>query len=232
MLRVMIARCSPLLPAMLLCGLLASCVPAQKTAQQPNVSASTNVSKVSFYPSQAGLSWTYLPDGEPQGGVPYLTRALGPSIFGSTEAQAFNLSGRGADQTSYRLVSAQGVQLLGFRKPGLSVRLDPPWQEAPAETAWKIGLAWQGESNITVQSDDGKTNVSGKVNYNYRVLDQRSVNIGGQTYKVWVINRQITDTVGGLFPASQEQWFAPFVGDVRTPEGLLLIGRNFTGGQP
>ncbi|WP_424952268.1 hypothetical protein [Deinococcus sp.] len=218
------------LSALLVVCLLASCAPAPQTQQQP-VTASTSVSQVSFYPFQAGLSWTYLPDGEAQGGQPYTVRALGPTLFGSVQAQAFNLSGRGADQTSYRLISAAGVQLLGFRKPGLSVRLDPPWREALAEDAWQVGLAWQGESSIAVQSDDGRTNVSGKVNYSYRVLDQRSVSIGGQTYRVWVVNRQITDTVGGLFPASQEQWFAPFVGDVRTPEGLLLTGRNFTGGQ-
>ena len=219
------------LHVLLLPALLAACAPAQQ-AQQAPVTASTSVSQVSFYPFQAGLSWSYLPDGDTQGGQPYTLRALGPSVFGSVQAQAYNLSGRGADQTSYRLISAQGVQLLGFRKPGLSVRLDPPWQEALAEGAWKVGLAWQGESDITVQSDDGRTNVSGKVKYSYRVLDQRSVSINGQSYRVWVVNRQITDTVGGLFPASQEQWFMPYVGDVRTPEGLLLTGRNFAGGQP
>ena len=217
-------------PALVLPALLAACAPAQQPQQAP-VSASTSVSRVSYYPSQAGLTWTYLPEGEAAGGAPYVLKALGPSVFGNVEAQTFNLSGRGADQTSYRLISAQGVQLLGFRKPGLSVRLSPPWQEAPAEGAWVVGLSWQGESNITVQSDDGKTNVSGKVNYSYKVLDQRNVTINGQTYRVWVVNRQITDTVGGLFPASQEQWFMPYVGDVRTPEGLLLTARNFSGGQ-
>ena len=224
----MTARC---LHVLLLPALLAACAPAQQARQAP-VTASTSVSQVSFYPFQAGLSWSYLPDGDTQGGQPYTLRALGPSVFGSVQAQAYNLSGRGADQTSYRLISAQGVQLLGFRKPGLSVRLDPPWQEALAEGAWKVGLAWQGESSITVQSDDGRTNVSGKVKYSYRVLDQRNVSIGTQSYQVWVVNRQITDTVGGLFPASQEQWFMPYVGDIRTPEGLLLTGRNFAGGQP
>lgn len=224
----MTARC---LHVLLLPALLAACAPAQQARQAP-VTASTSVSQVSFYPFQAGLNWSYLPDGDTQGGQPYTLKALGPSVFGSVQAQAYNLSGRGADQTSYRLISVQGVQLLGFRKPGLSVRLDPPWQEALAEGAWKVGLAWQGESNITVQSDDGRTNVSGKVKYSYRVLDQRSVSIGTQSYRVWVVNRQITDTVGGLFPASQEQWFMPYVGDIRTPEGLLLTGRNFAGGQP
>ena len=224
----MTARC---LHVLLLPALLAACAPAQQARQVP-VTASTSVSQVSFYPFQAGLNWSYLPDGDTQGGQPYTLKALGPSVFGSVQAQAYNLSGRGADQTSYRLISAQGVQLLGFRKPGLSVRLDPPWQEALAEGAWKVGLAWQGESDITVQSDDGRTNASGKVKYSYKVLDQRNVSIGTQSYRVWVVNRQITDTVGGMFPASQEQWFMPYVGDIRTPEGLLLTGRNFAGGQP
>ena len=236
MLSLMIARRSrfkevggPLLTALPL--LLAACAPAQQ-AQQAPVTATTAVSQVSFYPAQAGLSWSYLPDGESASGLPYTLRALGPAVFGAVQAQTFSLSGRGADQTSYRLISAQGVQLIGFRKPGLSVQLDPPWLERPAEGAWRVGLSWQGESGIKVQSDDGRVGVSGKVNYSYRVLDQRNVTIGGGKYSVWVINRQITDTVGGLFPASQEEWFTPYVGDVRTAEGLLLTGRNFSGSQP
>ncbi|GGJ64842.1 hypothetical protein GCM10008939_05880 [Deinococcus aquiradiocola] len=218
------------LPALLLPLLLAACAPTQQKQEAP-VTASTSVSRVSFYPSEAGLAWTYLPDGEDAGGVPYVLRATGPSLFGNVQAQTFTLTGRGAQQTSYHLMSAQGSQLLGFRKPGLSVRLDPPWQELPPVDAWRVGLAWSGESNIAVQSDDGLTNTSGKVNYSYRVLDQRDVTIRGRSYRVWVVNRQITDTVGGLFPRSQEEWFTPYVGDVRTPEGLLLTDRNFTGGQ-
>ncbi|WP_189088345.1 hypothetical protein [Deinococcus ruber] len=216
-----------ILPALL----LGACAPAQQTQQAP-LTATTTVSQVSFYPSQAGQSWTYLPDGDAVGGAPYTLKELGPAVFGSVQAQAFTLTGRGAEQTSYRLISANGVQLIGFRKPGLSVQLDPPWLERPAESAWKVGLSWQGESGIKVQSDDGRTNVSGKVNYSYRVLDQRTVSIAGHSYSVWVVSRQITDTVGGLFPASQEEWFSPYIGDVRTAEGLLLTGRNFSGGQP
>ncbi len=216
---------------MLALALLAACAPTQQAQQTPLI-ATTAVSQVSFYPAEAGLSWTYLPDGDSSGAAPYTLRALGPVVFGSVQALSFGLTGRGAEQTSYRLISAQGVQLIGFRKPGLSVRLDPPWLERPAEGAWRVGLSWQGESGIQVQSDDGRVGVSGKVNYSYRVLDQRSVSIAGKSYSVWVVSRQITDTVGGLFPASQEEWFTPYIGDVRTAEGLLLTARNFSGGQP
>ncbi|MGI8747681.1 MAG: hypothetical protein ACR2J4_04920 [Deinococcus sp.] len=221
-----------LLPAALLAAALGACAPATRSVRQAPLAATTAVSRVSFYPAQAGLSWNYVPEGDPPDSPPYTLRALGPAIFGTKEAQAYALTGRGAEQTSYRLVSGSGVQLIGFRKPGLSVRLDPPWQEYPAESAWKVGLAWQGESAITVQSDDGKVTASGKVTYRYAVLDQRTVKVAGKGYTVWVVSRQITDTVGGLFPGSQELWFAPFVGEVRSPEGLLLTARNFTGGQP
>lgn len=51
--------------------------------------------------------------------------------------------------------------------------------------------------------------------------------VGNATYNVFVVTRQISDDVGGLFPAAQQYWFAPFVGDVRTPEALLLTAKNF-----
>ncbi|MFC4453328.1 hypothetical protein [Deinococcus sonorensis] len=218
-----------LLPLALLGAALAGCAPTQQT-KGPALTATTTISQVSFYPSQAGLRWNYLPDGAIASDVPYVLSSQGPTIFAGQEVQGFLLSGRGADQTSYRQLSGDGVLLLGFRKPGLTVTLTPPWREYPAEGAWAVGLSWQGQSDVRVLSDDGKTNVSGKVSYRYSVLDHRTVAVGGRSYTVWVINRQITDNVGGLFPASQELWFAPYVGEVRTPEALLLASRNFTGG--
>ena len=65
------------------------------------------------------------------------------------------------------------------------------------------------------------------IEYSYLVQDRRRVETPAGTFEVWVVTRQLTDTLGGLFPATQQLWFAPFVGEVRSPEGLLLTGRNF-----
>ncbi|GBF07753.1 hypothetical protein DAERI_170012 [Deinococcus aerius] len=217
-----------LLIAAPLLALLGACAPAA-TKTAPPVQASTSVSSVSFYPRETGLTWTYLPEGEPAGGLPYTLRALGPTVFAGQTVLAFELTGRGADQTWYRQVGASGIQLLGFRKPGVTVRLDPAWTEAPAENAWRVGLSWEGQSQVTLTSDDGKVQAQGTLKYRYDVQDRRRVTTPAGTFDVWVVTRQITDDVGGLFPEAQQEWFTPFVGDVRTPEALLLTGRNFGG---
>ncbi len=217
-----------LVPALLL-G-LSACTP-KTSGPGPTVQTSTPVSTVSFYPSQAGLAWSYLPEGEPTSAMPYVLRALGPSIYANQTVQALQLTGRGADQTWYRTFSADGVKLLGLRKPGVNVRLDPPWLEYPAESAWKVGLTWQGVSNIAISGDDGKVQAQGTLNYSYTVQEQRQQDTPAGKFEVWVVTRQVSDTVGGLFPATQQLWFTPYVGEVRTPEGLLLVGRNFKGGR-
>lgn len=208
--------------------LLSACTPRQTAAAPTPITAQTPVSAVSFYPKETGLMWSYLPEGE-SGGVTYSLTALGPTVFGDAQVSAFQLTGRGADQTWYRQIDASGQRLLGFRKPGLSVTLTPAWQEWPAAAAWQVGLSWSGETQARLRSDDGKVEQSGTITYRYQVIDQRQVTLAGQNYTVWVVNRQITDTLGGLFPASETIWFAPYVGDVRTAEALLLTGRNFKG---
>lgn len=212
------------LPALL----LGACAPTASKGPG-TVSARTNVSQVSFYPRESGLAWSYLPEGESAGGLPYTLRALGPTVFAGQQVLAFQLTGRGADQTWYRQISGGGVQLLGFRKPGVTVRLEPAWVEAPTESAWRVGLAWEGSSKITLTSDDGKVQAQGTLRYRYDVLDRRRVTTPAGTFDVWVVTRQISDDVGGLFPQAQQVWFTPYVGDIRTPEGLLLTSRNFGG---
>ncbi len=220
-------------PALLGAALLVGCAPATAPQSQGTpVASSTPVNRVSFSPLETGLTWTYQPEGEAAGGQPYTLRALGPTVFAGQTALAFELTGRGAQQTWFRQIGAEGVRLLGFRKPGVSVRLDPAWLEAPAEGAWRVGLNWEGVSRVTLTGDDGKVQAQGTLRYRYDVQDRRRVTTPAGTFEVWVVTRQIGDDVGGLFsPQVQQLWFAPFVGEVRTPEGLLLTARNF-GGKP
>lgn len=206
-------------------ALLGACAPS--AAAPTPVGSSTPVGSVSFYPQEAGLTWTYLGEGETPGQPAYTLRALGPTLFQSQPVLASQLTGRGADQTWYRTSSADGVQLLGFRKPGVTVTLNPAWREAPPEAAWRVGLNWEGSSQIVILSDDGKEQARGSLRYRYDVQDRREIRTPAGTFTVYVVTRQISDDVGGLFPATQQYWFAPYVGEVRTPEGLLLTGRNF-----
>ncbi len=205
--------------------LLGSCAP--RTADPGKAQAATSVNAVTFYPAQAGLSWTYVPEGEALNSAPYTLAVLGPTLFGDQAAVAYRFSGRGADQTSFRQVGDGGSLLLGFTKPGLTVSLTPPWREYPAANAWRVGLNWSGESQVSVLSD-GKVVQEGQAQYRYTVLEKRRVSVGASARDVWVVNRQISDNVGGLFPsASQNLWYEPFGWEIRTPEGLLQVGRNY-----
>lgn len=206
-------------------ALLGSCAPTRPAAPS-TVTATTNTSGVSFYPYETGLSWTYVPEGEANA-APYLLEAVGPGIFQGKNVYRLHLTGRGADQTWYRTFDDSGVKLHGFSKPGVNVVLNPAWQEAPPAGSWRVGLHWEGTSAIQVVSDAGKVEASGTLSYRYDVQDQRQVKLPAGTFNVYVVTRQISDSIGGLFPATQQYWFAPYVGEVRTPENLLLTARNF-----
>lgn len=205
--------------------LLGSCAP--RAADPGKAVAATSVNAVTFYPAQGGLSWTYVPEGEALNSAPYTLTVLGPTLFGDQPTVAYRFSGRGADQTSFRQVGDGGSLLLGFTKPGLTVSLTPPWREYPAANAWRVGLSWSGESRVQVFSD-GKVVQEGVARYRYTVLEKRRVSVGARPHDVWVVNRQISDNLGGLFPsASQNLWYEPFGWEIRTPEGLLQVGRNY-----
>ncbi|GHG09066.1 hypothetical protein GCM10017783_22090 [Deinococcus piscis] len=215
-----------LLGLTLLGGTLVACAPAQTAA--PEVRATPSVDRVSFYPSQPGLIWTYLPQGEPANRTPYVLRSLGPTIFKGQTVSAFALTGRGAEQTWYRQVSAAGVDLLGFTKPGVLVNLEPAWRELPAVSDLRVGASWQGTTNVTVMDTEKNQVVrSGKLEYRYDIQDRRQITAPGGTHDVFVITRRVSDDLGGLFPAVQQMYYAPYTGEVRTYEDLLLTGQNY-----
>ncbi|WP_261664050.1 hypothetical protein [Deinococcus sp. Marseille-Q6407] len=220
-------RFTTLLGLALLGGSLVACAPSQ-TAAAPEVRATSSLDRVSFYPSQPGLAWTYLPQGEPADRTPYVLRSLGPTIFKGQTVSAFSLTGRGAEQTWYRQASNDGVRLLGFTKPGVLVNLEPAWQELPASGDLRVGAAWQGTTRVSVMDTEKDRLVrSGTLNYRYDIQDRRQITVPGGTYDVFVITRRVSDDLGGLFPAVQQLYYAPYIGEVRTYEDLLLTGQNY-----
>lgn len=220
----MVTRRFALLSALLMLG---ACAPRQQVQLPAQAQARTAIRSASFYPDSAGMQWTYIPENEASSD-PYTLQALGQSLFGASQVQATQLKGRGAQQTWYRQTSDAGQRLLGFSKPGVVVTLTPSLPEYPAASALGLGATWSGSSKVSVRAEDGRLLQSGTVTALYKVLEQRQVTVNKQSYTVWVISRQMNDDLGSLFPASQSIWFTPYVGEVRTAEGLLLMGRNFT----
>lgn len=209
-------------------GLLA-CAPTQQKDDKEvrRVVTSSPVARASFYPYQSGLTWTYLKEGDPVNMLPYLYTNIGPTVFLGHKVQASRLTGRGAEQVWYRTYSSDGVLLYGFSKPGAKIALNPPLKEAPAENAWRIGYSWKGKSAVLVVDQEGKKQAEGNVEYQYLVQDRRPVTTPAGKFNVWVVTRQMSDDLGGMFPTTQQYWFVPFVGEVRTPESLVMIKRNF-----
>lgn len=159
--------------------------------------------------------------------LPYNYSNLGRTIFNNKNVEAAVMRGRGAEQTWYRTYNSKGVNLHGFSKPGAMLILDPPLLEAPAEKAWRVGLIWQGKSNFKLFDDNGEIQSEGNMNYKYVVQDRRVVTTPAGKFRVWMVTRQMNDSVGGMFPATQQYWFAPYIGEIKTAEGLLLVDRNF-----
>lgn len=221
-------RATRLFPTAFAALALAACAPVAQAPER--ATAQTPLAAASFYPHETGLAWEYLPAGEALTRPRYRLSVQGSAEFAGQRAVAYRMEGRGSDQSWFRQVGEHGVRLLGFTKPGLVVTLNPPMQELPPAGAWRAGLSWDGESELQVIQ--GREVVQrGRVSWRFVVLEQRSVSVPDGTHNVWVVSRQLRDDVGGLFPLSEQLWFAPHVGEVRTPEGLLLVARN-TPGRP
>jgi hypothetical protein len=214
-----------LLSASLLAGLLVGCAPSAQISGQ--ATASVAVHRVNFYPDQNGLRWLYLKRGSPLSAPAYQLSSEGPTIFNGLEVRVFRLYGNGADRRWYRQISGRGVYLEGFSLPGVVVELSPPWEEDPPVADWKVGYTWSGSTHLTLISS-GKTVQTLIVDYRYTVLEKRTVSVAGKSYRVWVVDREISSSNTAVFPpTSKELWFAPYVGNVKSADGLLLVAKNF-----
>ncbi len=199
--------------------------PSANTPLSPTITTGETQRSADFYPSRSGLSWTYLREAESASTPTYELKVTGPVIWRGLRATAFRFFGRGQEFTYYRQVSTQGVKLLGIEAPGVFAYMyNPPILEYPAEEMLKQGMTWQGESQVTLEEFGHPTQVR-TLTYTYRVLDRELVRIGaGPSYDAFVIN--LETRISGE-PIYQTIRFAPGVGEIRTKEGLVLVGQTF-----
>lgn len=187
----------------------------------------------SYYPQEAGLSWSYLRDGARLDDPRYVETVEGPTVLGGDVWTAFRLVGGGQDVTEYRQFRPDGVYLRRQVRPGGSFDFDPPIRELPAAGSLRVGAIWNGQ---TVASGDfpeapvGKRRFSQTVDYVYTVVDQRMVSVADRSFEVFVIDRttRAFDNQGAIGEElTQTLWFAPFVGKVRHENGWFLVATNF-----
>ncbi len=214
------------LPLLLLLA-LAACAPQQTAPHQLVVREQT---PVAFYPHNIGIFWIYLPQTDPSDYPKFRLSVLGPGQFGNASATKFRFSGRGQERIYYRRYGINGVELLGFEEKITltKVTFKPPILEYPPEKLLQPGYVWGGrsvaDSEFVLPSGNQKqADIS--IDYRYRVKGESEVQVPAGVFKALVIELKVTDNKGNK--TTQEIWFVPHVGEVRTKEGLVLIEKGF-----
>ncbi len=212
--------------ASLIVLVLAACAP---TADAPRVDVEQLTEPITFYPFQAGARWQYLPDGARLNDPATVVRVEGPTVVGGEVWIAWHARGRGLDQMSYRDSRPNGVFLLREERLGTTFTFNPPLQEYPASGALRVGANWSGTTTVTLSADGGRQQRTLEVNYVYTVVDRRPVTTPAGQFDVFVIDftSRTFDENGDITEElTQQTWFSPYVGEVRTRNGHLLVASN------
>jgi hypothetical protein len=210
-------------------GLITACTPV---ANQKKVEVKQLTEAVSYYPHEVGASWTYLEPGEPTDAPPVVTLVHGPTVIDGDLWIESQQAGRGLDVRWFRQYRPDGVFLLKELRPGMEVSFDPPLQEMPAEDTLRVGTNWTGQSTATIFYPEAKPKDQYQTytfDYTYTVVDQRPVNSQAGDFDVYVINMvaRMTDGEGTkINEVTQAFWFSPFVGEVMTENGYVLVDTN------
>ncbi len=214
----------------LLLLILAACAPA--AGEPPRVEVEQLTEPISFYPFQAGARWEYLPDRARLNDPTTVVQVEGPTVVGTDVWVAWRARGRGLDQVSFRQARPDGIYLLREERLGTTFTFDPPLQEYPAPALLRVGATWSGESAVHLSADGGKQQRTLPFDYVYTVVDRRTVTLPGGEFDVFVIDftsRTYDDDGNVTEELTQQTWFAPYVGEVRTRTGQVLVDSNVIG---
>lgn len=186
-----------------------------------------------FYPHQTGAIWYYLPSGERLDATRVARRVEGPTMIGGRRLVASREVGRGRDNSEFRDYRADGVFVVRRTRPGALIEFDPPLQEWPAEGELRVGSSWAGETTAELTFTEARPEnrrQTLKVRYACEVVDRRTVSVVAGSFAVFVTNcerESINDDGETVETLRQEIWFAPFIGEIRTDTGDILVDTNF-----
>lgn len=211
--------------------LLAACAPAP---EGPRTSVEELRQSVSFYPSETGAQWSFLPNNALFDETRVYQRIEGPRIVDGVPLISWLLLGRGFEERDYRSYTSQGVQLHMRTKPGTEMKFNPPILEYPPAGQLGKGAQWSGSTTVSVffpAARKENQHSTLELEYEYSVVDQRRVTVAAGSFDVYVLNL-VTRTSGAegelKEQLTQEIWFSPYVGEVRTDAGYFLVDLNFT----
>lgn len=206
--------------------LLAACAPA---TSDERVDVQQLTGPIGYYPSQAGARWEYLPDGALISDPRVRVQVEGPTVVGPSVLVAWHTRGRAIDTRDYRDYRADGVYLHRVERFGAIFRFDPPMQEFPAPEQMRVGATWSGDSTVLIELDGGKERTSLEVSYVYTIVDRRTVTVPAGEFDVYVIDftsREFNEDGDVSDELTQQVWFSPSFGEVRTKDGHVLVASN------
>lgn len=219
---------SGLLLAVAVLALLGACAPAAGSDERVEVAQLTEA--ITYYPYQTGASWQYLREGDRLNDPRASTVVDGPTIVDGEVWVSFTKTRPGYQERGFRRVTEAGVFLHSKVVLGLTtITYDPPLQEFPAEGTLRVGAQWTGETTATMVNHGRPERESLSVQYVYTVVDRRNVNTPAGPLEVFVIDltlRSLGPDAEILDEETTQAWFTPFVGEVRTNQGWVLIASN------
>lgn len=220
------------LPALLLLAVLAACAPS--TAPTERTASVEQLSRaVGFYPDQAGARWEYLPDNAPVDDPRLIQIVEGPRVVDGRTLVAHLTRGGGAEERKYRSIASDGVRLYMRSVPGAQTTFEPPILEFPPAGQLVRGANWGGTTSASTHFPGAQPefrNETQQIRYRYTVVDRRNVRVPAGTFDVYVINLvtdQLNEAGGVSSSLTQELWYSPYVGEIRTVGGYYLVGLNF-----
>jgi hypothetical protein len=207
---------------------LVACAPQTPT----RVTGQTGTgSSVAFYPSQSGAIWQYLKDGERGDSAPYTLRIEGPQSYNGRILTGMRFLGRGQDISYFRQFDERGVQLIAQGSTNFyDLVYETPILEYPPQKDMVVGKTWSGTSNATLTIPKQAVQKL-RYTYQFRVVAKEKYRVATTDYDAFLILRdnRLEDLSGKSDPVieSQRIRFVPFIGEVQTREGLVLINYNF-----
>ena len=211
--------------------LLAACAPV--ASDTPRTSVEQLSRAVGFYPAQAGARWEYLPDNAPIDDPRVIQLVEGPRVVGERTLISHLTWGAAAEERKFRSIGADGVLLYARTVPGAQTAFEPAIMEFPPSSQLVRGASWGGTTTSTTFYPDQRPEFQYEtlnIRYRYTVVDRRSVRVPAGTFDVYVINlvtEQLDDAGRVSHTLTQELWYSPYVGEIRTVSGFYLTGLNF-----
>jgi hypothetical protein len=215
----------------LLLLLAAGCAPA---AQEEAEVVTRPTGPLRYVPVATGATWTYLPDRATLDEPRVRLTVEGPTVVDGEVRTAWHQVGRGLDVRWFREHREDGTYLVREERPGTIIRFDPPIKEIPTGPL-RVGQTWSGRTTASLrfpEAEPENRTSSLEVDWVTTVVDRREVTVAAGTFEVFVLNftSRTTDAEGTVVDElTQETWFAPYLGEVRTENGFFLVDSNLLG---